>query len=75
VTGPVQEATLVAPHRLEVLDYPCPESLAPGAVLLRMVASGICGTDKHTFPGEAVQYLGTDHERRTPFPIIQGPRG
>jgi threonine dehydrogenase-like Zn-dependent dehydrogenase len=72
VTASVQAATLLAPHRLEVREYPYPQVLAPGAVLLRMLASGICGTDKHTFRGEAVQYLGTDHERRTPFPIIQG---
>jgi len=68
----VQAATLVAPHRLEVLDYPFPERLEPGAVLLRMLASGICGTDKHTFRGETEQYAGTDYARSTPFPIIQG---
>ena len=68
----VQAATLVAPERLEVRGYPYPRALEPGAVLLRMLASGICGTDKHTYRGEAVQYRGTDHERRTPFPIIQG---
>jgi L-iditol 2-dehydrogenase len=49
-----------------------PDRLAPGAVLLRMIASGICGTDKHTYRGETVQYAGTAMERRTPFPVIQG---
>ena len=67
-----QAATLVAPGRLEVREYPVPEELEPGAVLLRMVASGICGTDKHTFRGETEQYAGTDYARSTPFPIIQG---
>jgi L-iditol 2-dehydrogenase len=65
-------ATLVAPGRLEVRDYPVPEDLEPGAVLLRMLASGICGTDKHTFRGETEQYAGTPYARSTPFPIIQG---
>ena len=37
-----------------------------------MLASGICGTDKHTFRGETEQYIGTEYERSTPFPIIQG---
>ena len=37
-----------------------------------MLASGICGTDKHTFRGETQQYAGTDHASSTPFPIIQG---
>jgi L-iditol 2-dehydrogenase len=70
--GHVRAATLVEPGRLELRDYPYPERLEPGAVLLRMLASGICGTDKHTFRGETEQYAGTDHARTTPFPIIQG---
>ncbi|GAA3550841.1 alcohol dehydrogenase catalytic domain-containing protein [Microlunatus spumicola] len=68
----VKAATLLAPGRIEVRDYPMPDRLEPGAVLLRMIASGICGTDKHTFRGENVQYAGTAMERSTPFPIIQG---
>jgi len=46
--------------------------IEPGAVLVKMIASGICGTDKHTYRGETEQYAGTDHARSTPFPIIQG---
>jgi len=68
----VQAATLVAPRRLEVRGYPYPAALEPGAILLRMLASGICGTDKHTYRGETRQYVGTEYERTTPFPIIQG---
>ena len=68
----VRAATLLGPHRLEVRSYPYPEEIEPGAVLLRMLASGICGTDKHTHRGETAQYLGTGYERTTPFPIIQG---
>jgi threonine dehydrogenase-like Zn-dependent dehydrogenase len=68
----VLAATLVAPFDLRVERYPYPAELEPGAVLLRMLASGICGTDKHTYRGETEQYAGTDHARSTPFPIIQG---
>ncbi len=68
----VRAATLVAPRQLEVRQYPYPAGLEAGAVLLRMLASGICGTDKHTYRGETAQYVGTDYERATPFPIIQG---
>lgn len=68
----MQAATLVAPRQIEVRDYPLPTELEPGAVLLRMIASGICGTDKHTYRGETVQYAGTAYERTTPFPLIQG---
>lgn len=68
----VRAATLVAPGQLELRSYPYPTDLEPGAVLLRMLASGICGTDKHTYRGETQQYAGTEHASSTPFPIIQG---
>jgi L-iditol 2-dehydrogenase len=68
----VLAATLLAPGQLELRHYPYPDRLEPGAVLLQMLASGICGTDKHTFRGETQQYAGTDHASSTPFPIIQG---
>ena len=68
----VLAATLIAPGHLELRRYPYPAVLEPGAVLLKMLASGICGTDKHTFRGETQQYAGTDHASSTPFPIIQG---
>jgi L-iditol 2-dehydrogenase len=68
----VQAATLIAPYQLEVRDYPYPERLEPGDVLLRMIASGICGTDKHTFRGETDQYPGSERGRETVLPLIQG---
>ena len=57
----VLAATLLAPGQLQLQRFPYPEDLEPGAVLLKMLASGICGTDKHTFRGETQQYAGTDH--------------
>jgi len=72
VSTHVRAATLLAPGELVVRTYPRPVELEPGAVLLRMIASGICGTDKHTFRGETGQYAGTCKARLTPFPIIQG---
>ena len=68
----VLAAALVAPGQFELRRYPYPDQLEPGAVLIKMLASGICGTDKHTFRGETQQYAGTDHASSTPFPIIQG---
>ena len=67
----VRAAVLVAPGRYEVQEFPRP-ALADGAALVRMEMSGICGTDKHTYPGETKQYAGTPAEKETPFPIIQG---
>ena len=37
-----------------------------------MEHSGICGTDKHTWRGESLQYAGTDHEREAAYPLICG---
>jgi len=63
----VLAATLVEPGRYEVREYPLPEP-APGCVLVKMIASGICGTDKLTYQGFVGQYGGTPLS----FPIIQG---
>jgi threonine dehydrogenase-like Zn-dependent dehydrogenase len=54
---------------VERFNVPEPE---PGAVLLRVRLSGVCGTDKHTFRGETAQYAGTAHERRLSYPLICG---
>jgi threonine dehydrogenase-like Zn-dependent dehydrogenase len=67
----VRAATLVAPGRYEVREYPLPDP-GPGAVLVKMALSGICGTDKHTYQGYTTQYAGSASPRTIPFPIIQG---
>ena len=59
---------------IELREYPYPERLEPGAVLVRMLASGICGTDKHTFRGETEQYAGTDTRGRRRFPSSRDTR-
>ena len=46
--------------------------LGKGAALCKVLAVGICGTDKHSYRGETVQYKGTENEIDLPFPIIQG---
>jgi threonine dehydrogenase-like Zn-dependent dehydrogenase len=62
---------MTGPGRVEVREFPVtpPE---PGWVLLRILRSGICGTDLHTFAGEVLQYAGTPHERRLSYPLICG---
>jgi L-iditol 2-dehydrogenase len=67
----VRAATLVAPGRYEIRNYPLPQP-GPGAVLVKMQLSGICGTDKHTYQGYTTQYAGTAAPKEIPFPIIQG---
>jgi len=71
VTESVQAAVIAAPGRMEIREFPYP-ALAKGGIILRVEMAGICGTDKHTYRGENVQYAGTAAERRTPFPIIPG---
>ena len=67
--GTARAAVLVAPGKYEVRELPLPE-LEEGSLLMKLVLSGICGTDKHTYVGEVNQYAGTEAETDTPFPII-----
>jgi L-iditol 2-dehydrogenase len=67
----IRAAVISAPGRFGVESFPDP-SPEPGAVLLRIEHSGICGTDKHTWRGESLQYAGTDHERDAAYPLICG---
>ena len=64
-------AVMEAPGRIGVREFPVSDP-GPGAVLLKMSLSGICGTDKHTYRGESRQYVGTPHEREIAYPLICG---
>jgi threonine dehydrogenase-like Zn-dependent dehydrogenase len=67
----VRAAVVEAPGRCTVQRFPVPEP-GPGALVLRIEHAGICGTDKHTWRGESLQYAGTPHERQVPYPLICG---
>jgi L-iditol 2-dehydrogenase len=67
----VKAAVMKQPGQLELQYFPLPDP-EPGAVVLEMSMSGICGTDKHTFRGEVMQYAGTPHERQIEYPLICG---
>jgi L-iditol 2-dehydrogenase len=67
----VRAAVIEAPGRFALERFPEPDP-EPGAVVLRIEHSGICGTDKHTWRGESLQYAGTDHERDAAYPLICG---
>jgi threonine dehydrogenase-like Zn-dependent dehydrogenase len=64
-------AVMEEPGRIALREsqVPAPE---PGAVVIAVHLSGICGTDKHTFRGESRQYAGTKHERDLDYPLICG---
>ena len=57
----MKAAQISKPNQLEIVDMPIPEP-AENEVLIKVKASGICGTDVHIFRGE---YLGD-------YPVIPG---
>jgi threonine dehydrogenase-like Zn-dependent dehydrogenase len=67
----VRAAVTEKPGRIGLHDFPMPDP-APGAAVMKVRYSGICGTDKHTFRGESKQYAGTPHERDLTYPLICG---
>lgn len=71
MSAAVKAAVMKQPGHLELQHFPMPDP-EPGAVVLKMAMSGICGTDKHTFRGEVMQYAGTPHERQIEYPLICG---
>ncbi len=70
-TSTVRAAVMRGPGKLEVAEFPRPEP-REGEVLMRVLLSGVCGTDKHTYRGETRQYAGTAHERDLGYPLICG---
>ena len=57
----MKAAVILQPNHIETQEVPLPEPGA-GEVLIKVMASGICGTDIHIFRGE---YLGS-------YPVIPG---
>lgn len=68
----VKAAVMVAPGKMEVQELPYPDHLEPGACIVKMEMSGICGTDKHAFKGETTLYGGTEAEQDMVFPTVHG---
>ena len=64
-------AVMEEPGRIALRESQVPEP-EPGAVVMAVHLSGICGTDKHTFRGESRQYAGTKHERDIEYPLTCG---
>jgi len=68
----VKAAVMVAPNKIEVQNLPYPDHLEPGAVIVKMEMSGICGTDKHAYKGEVTLYGGTEAEQDMVYPSVHG---
>ena len=57
---------------IKIQEFPWPSIKDRGGIIVKMLMSGVCGTDKHTFKGETKQFAGTEKEQDVPFPLIQG---
>ncbi len=68
----VKAAVMTAPGRIELQELPYPDHLEPGAAIVQMEMSGICGTDKHAFNNELTMYGGTQSEQDMVFPSVHG---
>ena len=68
----VKAVVMVAPGIVELQELPYPDHLEPGAVIVKMEMSGICGTDKHAFIGETTLYGGTEAEQDMVSPTVHG---
>ncbi len=72
MTDKVKAVVMTAPGHVELQELPYPDHLEPGAVIVKMEMSGICGTDKHAFNGEVTLYGGTETEQDMVFPSVHG---
>ena len=72
VAEKVKAVVMTGPGRVECQDLPYPDHLEPGAVIIEVEMSGICGTDKHAFEGDLTLYGGTEAEQDMVYPTVHG---
>ncbi len=63
----VEAAVMEKPGSIGLRRFPMPKA-GRGAALVRMIGSGLCGTDKHMFHGETIHPGGQE----STFPLIPG---
>jgi threonine dehydrogenase-like Zn-dependent dehydrogenase len=63
---------MTGPGKVELQKLPYPDHLEPGAAIVRVEMSGICGTDKHAFDGDVTLYGGTEAEQDMVYPSVHG---
>ncbi len=68
----VKAVVMIGPGKVECQELPYPDHLEPGAVIVKVEMSGICGTDKHAFDGDVTLYGGTEAEQDMVFPTVHG---
>jgi threonine dehydrogenase-like Zn-dependent dehydrogenase len=68
----VKAVVMTGPGKVEVQELPYPDHLEPGAAIVKMEMSGICGTDKHAYNGQVTLYGGTEAEQEMVYPSVHG---
>jgi L-iditol 2-dehydrogenase len=68
----VKAVVMTGPGEVEYQELPYPDHLEPGAVIVKMEMSGMCGTDKHAFDGDVTLYGGTEAEQDMVYPSVHG---
>lgn len=68
----VKAVVMTGPGEVECQRLPYPDHLEPGAVIIKIEMSGICGTDKHAFEGDVTLYGGTEAEQDMVYPAVHG---
>jgi L-iditol 2-dehydrogenase len=63
---------MTGPGEVECQQLPYPDRVEPGALIVKMEMSGVCGTDKHAFDGDTTLYGGTETEQDMVFPSVHG---
>ncbi len=67
----VKVAVMEAPGKISIKYFPYPQ-VSEDTAIVKMEASGICGSDKHMYKGETRHGLGSKNGTETSFPIIPG---
>lgn len=68
----VKAVVMTGPGKVECQYLPYPDHLEPGAMIVKVEMSGICGTDKHAFDGDVTLYGGTEAEQDMVYPSVHG---
>lgn len=68
----VKAVVMTEPGAVQCRKLPYPDHVEPGALIIKMEMSGICGTDKHAFDGDVTLYGGTEAEQDMVYPAVHG---
>jgi threonine dehydrogenase-like Zn-dependent dehydrogenase len=68
----IKAAVATGVGQIEVREYPYPSEVLKGGAIIKNLATGICGTDKHTYQGHLKHRAGMKNEFDVEYPLVQG---